>query len=805
MTRRTARSGWWKGLLGGMLAASLLASSVAALGSPPGDSCNLPGLVQDLRHLGIPAVGAVSLGPGQGAGVILCSGEAPAMLLGVGLRASDGALVTQSRLLEGEAGGRSLWMSVQDQAVEVLEVSPIRECPALALSEPMERALGGAMDLLNRDLAPSSASPAETAPPGVVTSRTQAAVVWLALAMLLAYLALCLWRTFQGAREVARRDLAVTLGLLVLALALRGATGPRLPVGTANSDLSHLLDIHLWDLWGFGVHQGVTYPPVWRLLLWGAFRLFGPSWELAAWMTTVAGALLVLPVTAFVRRATGSGMAGALAGLAAAAMPVGVRFSNGVLLETPAALLLAASFWHSWCWIEQRRGLDGLLWVLSLVLLVQTRLETLGVLPLLMLVQGTAVAWRLGWRVLLRLWPWATVGLALVSPFLVQVALLLLTQEQTQGDKATGMLLPVLAFLAIALALARGLHPARQEPLLRGEWASLARVLGAFLMALFVVEAALQWPGNPWWPRAITHPDYPFYRFYITWPHGTWPDDRVYPGWLVNAGTFPLPWLALWLLSLWPWQDTTREVRGLCWLLALLPWFGHFLTRHVGTGIAPFEGLRHHVIFLGPVAASVGLGAWQVARVLEGRSRLALAAILVAVLASPIATHAGAMWDQDFNPQREFLFAREAVTRLPDRSRVLVVDDVVDFGPEARMPPTSIMPVFRGNHLWLALAWLSGRVLDVRGVREDAPGNGEPEGTTWFYQGLDCYRSPVPGRMLPSCEAAAALVAPDPDLVQRIPNHPYTTQSARVIGIRLPELELALRPLDPEARRRLRP
>ncbi len=806
MTGRATTRRSWPFLLRGLLAAGLLASPATLVATPLPDPCDLSGLVQDLRYLGLPAVAAVSQGPGQGAGVILCSGEGPALLLGAGIRAPDGALVTRSRLLEGEAPVRSLWMTLQDQAVDGLGVSPFRGCPALALQEPPEGTLGAAVDLLARDLSHRPAADGEKAPLGVVTSRLQAAVVSLVLAVVIAYLVLCLWRVLPSARGLPRRDLAILLVLLALAVLVRGGMGPRLPVGTANSDLSHLLDIHLWDLWGFGVHQGVTYPPAWRLAIWMAFHLFGPSWDLAAWMTTVAGALLVLPVTAWVRRATGSWMAGALAGLAAAVMPVGVRFSNGVVLETPAGLLLAACCWHFWCWLEGRRALDGLLWALSLVLLVQTRLETLGILPMLLLVQGTVAAWRLGVAGLRRLWPWAAVGLALGLPFLVQVALLLLTREQVQGDKASGMLLPVLVFGGIGLSLAVALRPARQAPLAGEPWASFARVLAGALMLLFVVEAAVQWPGNPWMPEAITHPDYPFYRFYITWPHGTWPDDRVYPGWLVNAGTFPLPFLGLWLLSLWTWRGTSREVRGLSWLLALLPWFGHFLTRHVGTGIAPFEGLRHHVVFLGPVAASVGLGAWQVLRTLEHRpvARRAATLALVGVLASPVATHRGALWDQDFNPQREFRFARSAVDRLPDRSRVIVADDVVDFGPEARMPPSSILPVFRGNHLWLALAWVSGRVLDVRGAREDARLGDAPGGPAWFYQGLDCHRSPVPGRMLPSCEAAAAVAAADPDLAERIPNRPYTAQSASVIGIRKPELELALRPLDPEALRRFR-
>lgn len=625
------------------------------------------------------------------------------------------------------------------------------------------------------------------------------AVNLLAIAILLGYLALVLVRLAGSARRKPREAL-LALGLAGLALAVRWLSAPRTVIGTANADLSHVVDVATWARAGLDIHLGVTYPPAWRGLLYVLYRLAGPSLDTAFVLTTVAGALGTVPVYLLARRLAGSVQAGVLAGLAFAAYPTAIYFANGFGLEVPASVLLVASFVHLLAWLDGRHPLDAALYVLSMLALVQTRMEGLGAAPVLVAMHLMIAVRALGWQALKPMAPWVVAGALLSVPFLVQVARLL-AEAGGQVTKAASMLIPVEVFLFLALAVAwdsrRSSDPARRFP----AETSLRQVFVASLALLFLGIAVGFWPNNPFVPTNILPDGLPFYELHVTWPYGVHPDDRVYPTWLVMPGVLPVAFLLAWFAALAP----AREGHAPAFppavaFLALLPWFGYYLTRLVGTGIAPVEGLRHHVLFTGVVAVSVGLGAFRIARHLSGPARLGPVALVAAgvVLLSPVVTHRSYVADNDFDAQREFAFVREAVGSLPDRILILVPDDVIDLGRSARFGPRSVAEVFRTDHLFTALGWVLGIDIRVAGVRAFAASGRDPGGPMYFFQGLECFRAVHPATRLPSCRVVREVAKASPVAVTRFPNRPYTGMEAQRIGIRVPEVELAFFPVQPQ-------
>mgnify|MGYP001002105089 CR=1 FL=1 len=631
----------------------------------------------------------------------------------------------------------------------------------------------------------------------VVRSDLQAVVNLLAIGTMLLYLVLAGVRMATSARR-RPLDALLVLALAVAALAVRWLSAPRTVVLTAHSDLSHLVDIAAWARDGLSVHVGLNYPPAWRGLLHLVSMAFGPSLDAAFAMTTIAGALGVVPVFLLARRLSGSRVAATLAALAFAAYPTAVYFANGFNLETPASVLLVAGFVHLLAWLDGRRHLDAALYALSMLAFVQTRMEGLGVAPVLVAMHVAIAARTAGWRRLRPILAWSGAAMALALPFLVQ-AVLLMRQVPVQASKATGMLVPVEIFLLLVLAVAwdskRYAEPAAR---FAGE-ASLRTVFAGAAGLLFLAVALLSWPGNPLWPGNVTTPELPGFEMHVTWPYGMLPDDRFYPTWLVMPGVFPLAFLVAWFAGLLP----ARDDRPLAFppaaaMLLLLPWFGFHLTRMVGTGIAPLEGMRHHVLFTGVVATSVGLGAFRIAEWFAQRVRVPAVAWACAglVLASPVLTHRSMIADNDFDTQREFAFARKAVDALPPRALVLVPDDDLDLGAAARVVGGTVLDVFRTGHLFTALGWLHGADWQVEGFRSFLASGRVPDRPIVFYQGLECYRALHPDTLLPSCRQVRRVAGAVPLAMTRFPNRPYTGMEALRIGIAVPEVLLALLPLD---------
>ncbi len=635
-------------------------------------------------------------------------------------------------------------------------------------------------------------------PPPIGASRLHAFVNVAATALMMLYLALLVVRVATGVRR-RPLDAAIAAGLALLAFAVRWASSDRVPIGVANGDLTHVADLQQWARAGLGSQLDVTYPPAWRGLLYVAFQAFGPSLDLAFAATTVTGALVAVPVYLLGQRLSGRRAGGVLAGLAFVASPVAILFANGLGLEVPASALLALVFVHALDAAKGRRPIDAALLVLSMALFVQTRLEGLGAAPVVLAMLAVVTFRNGGWPAVRRLLPWVLVAALATAPFLWTV----LGQTLAVADnaaKASGMLIPAAAFLAATLLIAWDSGRAAGSSWPRGlAEDAVRRVVGWTLAGICVAVAWVTWPNSPWVPQAVRPDALPFYELHVTWPFGQQPDERLFPKWLLGLGVFPLPFLLAWLASVVPSRSLPAARHApMAVFLALLPWFGHYLTREVGTGIAPLEGLRHHVLFAGVVSVSVGLGAFRVAGGLAGRIRVPAVAWGAAglVLLSPLGTHRSCYADTDFDSQREFRFVRDAVTRLPDRALILVPGDVVDFGPDAKIPPREIHRVFRTRDLWVGTAWPAGRQVEVESV-QDAARQGVPSNVPlYFYQGLECYRAVHPDTFLPSCRVASDVLGGRAVASASFPNRPYSAQSAERIGIRVPGVDLALFPMD---------
>jgi hypothetical protein len=635
-------------------------------------------------------------------------------------------------------------------------------------------------------------------------STTPLLVNLAALLALLSYLALVLHAGVRAARRERWRALW-PLALVGLALLARALSSPRLPMGAANGDLTHLAHVARWMKEGLQADTGLGYPPSYRLLLYLLSTLAGPSLSLSFWLTTLASSLTALPAFALARRLTGSARAGAVAGLAAALYPPAVFFGNGVNLATPAALLLTASFVHLYEVLDRDSWSARFRYALSLALLIECRTEALAIVALV-LVGHLGVAWQHGrTRRLLAAWPAGLVAVLAVAPFLW--GLLGSEAAGRGGDQVADVILRGL----VALVLVGALLPSLERWTRTRPWARLTAAGALCVTTLAVLAIAVRdftALGGSWLaPRAFAVDELPATAFRIHPAEGGFA--------LTQPGVVPVALLVLWLLSLLPSpapraddsaggadepDQGARQWPVAAPLLVLLPFLGYHLTLFIKTGVAVAEGLRLHVLFAGIVAAAIGLGAARLAGWL--RCGLSAAgerlgwALAVALVGATAWTHADFMGDTLHNPQREYASARAAFAALPPRATLLLPDDLVDLSAD-RLGRASPAGVFRARHLIEALAWEAGSEVRVSGigaaVREGCPE--EPAVFAWL--GLPCYRVPRGQALAPSCAAVRALGI-EPVHRARFANRAYSTQSMRTIGIRAPEIELSLVGLSAE-------
>ncbi len=757
--------------------------------------CDLERLAQRLRDAGIEvqavrpaAVGAaVILGPAGGSPkAVVVFGFTPA-----------GELYTTQRIVKSAPPEERRWNEAVQSTTQALEgLAALRDCPGIGGGDPNHPETRKSLDrAFQETVAPPTSAPAAS---GRVLQRV---VIVLSIISVFGYFFLILVWAIRRARQ-APREVLVGFALFALALLVRVLSAPRQPMQSGNGDMSVLFDVARWLNEGVGGEVSLTYPPALRAFLWGVFKVFGPSCELAFWVVTLLGAATVVPVAGVVKRVTGSAPAGVLAGLALAAYPPAIFFSNGVNLETPAGLLIALSCVHALDVLQNRRLSDALLYVSALAVIIQSRAELLPAAPVLVAAHVLLAVERGALRGLVRLWPAALAGLALVTPFVVQVAL---ASSDIGGREKSALLASVATYGALVVGLG-ALVLVAERRLVRTSTSARVIAVAVGVGALLVVGWAIsEFSGNPFVSHRFLIPAAPYTTFYTdqvrqwAFANGTIGIGEPRPFFL-ELGIFPLAYLLLGLLSFLPAPEPPR-LTSYAWLLVPLALFGFELTRWIFSGVVVAEGFRYHIPFYPFVAMAVGMGAYRALQWLGGTGRrllLARGAAAVLIL-SPLATHAAFFGDTAHNAQREFAFAHAALAKLPHDSTILVPDDRLDLrgiGPGL----LDVANMYRTEHLLSGLAQLRGQRLYVYGVEAALRHRVLLPGTVYFYQGIECYRALAPATFNPSCHVVRQLAGPRPPVAAtRIPNRVYSTASPFIglITPRLPMLDLALVPLTP--------
>ena len=766
-------------LRGALLVAFLLLTRAVAA-SP----CSTVDVRDALRARDVPVQAVTDDGRG-GAFFFLGSGPEPDALAWAG-RLPGGQLVSsQLAMAPGAADAphddralHALFSALDEPALracDLLSVGANGRADAAVLLDGLRRALGAPI----------------TPPHGATVLGSPLVVNTVSILAVLALLVLLAVQATRGALREPRLALQLA-GLTALALAVRVLSAERHPVGQANGDLTHVMHAAAWLANGLGQDMGVAYPPSFRVLLYLVFSVTGPSLRVAFWLTTLVGALVCVPAALIARRLSPHPAAGVLAGVALATYPPSVLFSNGVDLSVPAGLLLTLA-------IERMLAArDAPAWttvatsVLALLLFSQCRVEALGVTALVAVVSLALVVEHRAPHALSRL---ALAGLAAVllsAPYLA--SLLAHSRDLAKADDALPLLGSALVAtsLAASMALVAGWAATRWPRLPLGA----PPVLAALTLGVSWFVAGL-YGGNAFVPTPRPVPEFPF----VTWlvDQGPWRylDHRAHrPPWL-EPGVFPFPWLALLGLSLLPSAARAPRRAVAPVALVVLPVAAWLVSSRSMTGFVPAEGLRLHVAYAGLVAAAVGLGAARAIEWLgQGFSRWAAGALLVALLIAPVGTHADVAAASDRYPAAELRFAERAMAFLPEGSTLVLPDDRIDMRRE-NLGYSSAFEVFRGDHLWRALAAAEGRRVRVLGLSTFLSLPLPSDGPVRAYLGVDCARVTRPQAESPSCRALRTTVAEPPLLDETIENRDVATVGLPWFGVQVPRLRLSLLPLGP--------
>ncbi len=582
----------------------------------------------------------------------------------------------------------------------------------------------------------------------------------------------------------------LALGLAGFSLALRFLAAPRVPMVGQTADLVHLNGALEW-LAGTPTWAPGASAPAYTSLLCSVLAVVGVSFEAAFATTTVLGALLVLPAFATGRRLGGSVFAGWLAGLAAAVLPLGVIYSNGVNLEIPMAFFLAMALQHALAWIDEERPADALRLALALLVFAQLRQDAVLEVPaflagLLAMVIASGKA-----RALLGspgIWCAAAVAATLGLPFLLLTSGGIPPEHASEVHKALGLLAVVVPAVLLLGPIGRWMRPRLHE---RPEaWAVAAASLALLggLRAAFVLSADGAVVLAPHWPATLAlDPDW------ITAPvfTATYGSHRTTS--LDNPWVFPLLWLVPAFVGLLMGRRSRASraapAAGLVLGALALFWWRIATTCMAKSGELIADGNRYLVPTSGLLALLVGVGA---AHLLEFVPRVRWARIagragLTALMLSPLATHHRVLTDVAFDQQQRYQFVRRTFANLPERSLVLTPDHLI-YSESPGSPDGGVAwQSSRTPSLCKAFRGVFGEPEDCKGLREWAGAAPVTDRTLLVFLDLDCYRTRT-GVEDPLCAQLRALPGLAPIGRERFSNRPYGRYPLSNIA----EVEIAL-------------
>lgn len=615
-----------------------------------------------------------------------------------------------------------------------------------------------------------------------------AAGLWVAL-----FVAVVAWAIL--ALRKAPRQALLPAGLYLVCLAIRIACADRLPMISAHGDFTHLRDITIWMQEGLQRYVGVSTPSGARMLHWLAFKLLGPSVDLAFGLGLAAGAATVVPVYLVARTLTGSWFGGLLAGLAYCAYPPAISFTNGLALESTSALLLTLAFAAFLSNMRQRSHAAAAVYCVSMLLFVQSRGEGLILGALAVAVQ-LALAWdQAKLKTLAAQWWWAAAALAVAIPYVLSLVTFSESELVAEfAQEASWRLGLALAIGASALVLARLAQKGRIANL--ASLTTWTLLVLAFASLVFLRILGHYGQGDFWFSTPKTLPEYPFIYFYGIHPYADL-------GFLIAPGVFPFYFFVFAALGLLPVRQGLRWVPNLpALLLLLLPITADQLLSTRATGQVIAEGFRYHIPQSGLLAISVGLGGWWVWQLVAQRKMTGqlVGALVGALMLMPLVTHNAFITDTDFNIQEEYRFIRNNMDKFPERGLLVVPDFQVDYRWE-RVERVDITERFRVDHLLFGMAAMNRKTVMVLHLQRDRERLARLKRDVLVYLGQDCYRVNAPLEIHPWCQLVAHQEGSTRVASATIPDRRFCGGGMDVLGPWVPTLQLGLYQVSPEAMR----
>ncbi len=626
-------------------------------------------------------------------------------------------------------------------------------------------------------------------------------MVFLLLGAWPLYFALLIVAFVQRTRRFPKESL-IGVGLVALGLAIRLLSSERLPILSASADFTYIRLVTALFEQGLGADVPVTPPylPAYPVLLYELFRFVARSPEFAFFITTFFGAWTLWPVFRVGKHLSGSRKGGLFAALALACYPTSIYFSNGINLMIPAAFLLAMNFMHFLDGLEKNTWKNHGLYVLSLFLLVHCRSDVMGLAVFVVLIQGFIVWDKHAWSESLRKWPVFLLGAVALIPLILSLGD---TAAEYSWHVASTMERFRWAFL-VACGLCVGV-------VLAGRFLPVSKKLDTAIV-LFVSLAAVMllvstikhYPGNPLSPQLFTFADTPHTVYYGN-------AEKIPTGFLTGSlfsfiaspALFPLLMIPLWIFSLWPKrtpEKTTLSVVAI--LLFSLPFFNKALTSFLQTGIVMAEPARYLLPTSPLIAASIGLGAWNVRERFSGRAGQAVTVVLVAVLLSPLWTNRELLADTRHNPQNQYDFVRKAVDLLPDRAMLLYPSHCIDstyFDKISRVDDV----IDRSVDLIRGVSFFERKeptLMDWQRFEKEAIPDGSD---VYFLRTAGCAYVLSPAAEHPYCQAVNNLSGHSVLLTATVPNRKYSGSEILDVATNVDSLTFSLVRLDTEAARKL--